>query len=130
MKYVGSLLLGLLLQCAAQAQCCNGPQLFVTDGYTPPYAATVFKTGAADVACVNGACLAPAGTGVVVIPQSTLFFAASNPQTLQFRVREFVQVPHTAAIVTTDHYGNEIILNAGISSGVQYYSRGQSLFVK
>lgn len=114
---------------SAQAQ-YNGNVQFITNNHSPFAATTIVRTGFSDVACVNGVCLAPTNFGAVAIPQSTLFFGASNRQALQFRVREFIQVPNTTAIVTTDSYGNEIIINSGIHSGIVPRSRGQILFVK
>lgn len=115
-------------------------------------ASVVFKTGFADVACAGGVCLVPGGGGyniqefghgfghgfgsgfnnaVAVIPQSTAFFALSNPNVFKFRVRDFVQVHGTNAIITTDSYGNVIeFLNAGIHSGGRVQSRGQTIFVR
>lgn len=148
------LLIGLLcLTAIGHAQCstCQNGVVFVNNT-NHNGASVVFRTGFSDVACAGGICLVPGGHGgynlqnfghhqhfghgfghhnnIAVIPQSTAFFALSNPNVFQFRTREFIQVPHTNAIVTTDSYGNEIILNAGIHSGISVQSRGQTIFVR
>jgi hypothetical protein len=136
------LLISLCFATAGRAQ----TTYLTTAGYGYNQASTVYKTGYGDVACAGGVCLVPGSHGyhnlqypgcdgcyqqVAVIPQSTAFFALSNPQVFNYRVREFIQVPHSSAIVTTDRYGNQInFLNAGIQSQTTTRSRGQTLFVR
>lgn len=100
---------------------------------------TVVQTGLADSHCANGVCFAPVvqanqygyhRAAAVAVPQSTYFFAASNPRVFEFRTREFIQVPGTQQIVTTDAFGNEVILNAGIRTGGVGVSRGTQLFAR
>lgn len=90
------------------------------------------NTGFSDVSCVNGLCYAPVNTGYgyseVVLPQSTAFFAFSNPQTIEFRVRQFVGTPYSNALFSTDQFGNQVIINAGIQTTSFQRSRGQLLF--
>ncbi len=97
---------------------------------------TVVQTGLADSYCAGGVCFAPIQQSnqysyqraAVVVPQATYFFAASNPRVFEFRTRDFIQVPGTQQIVTTDSFGNEVILNAGVRTGGVGVSRGVQLF--
>lgn len=116
----------------------NSRVVFNNNGYGHNNAAVVVKqTGFSDVAAVNGVVVVPAqvnngyGHGynsAVIVPQSAFFFAGSNPNVFEFRTREFLQVPGTDQIVTTDSFGNEIILNAGVRGGTVIQSRGSQLF--
>ncbi len=114
---------------------------FAASGHAQNYnrSGIVFKTGFGDVVCAGGVCLVPTengyllqNQGVAIIPQSTAFFGLSNPKVIEFRVREFLAVPNTNAIITTDSFGNQVFLNAGIHDnvGVPIQSRGQKLFVR
>ncbi len=101
--------------------------------------AVVFKTGAGDVACAGGVCLVPTDdgyslrsyygfrNGVAIIPQSTAFFALSNPQVFEFRVRNFSS-SYGSDLVTFDDRGNQVLINSGIQSQTFTRSRGQILF--
>ncbi len=110
----------------------------VTSGST-----TVVQSGLADSHCAGGVCFAPVqqnysvglapipyryGQQNLVVPQATYFFAASNPRVFEYRTREFIQVPGTRQVVTTDGFGNEVILNAGIRSSEVRLSRGTQIF--
>jgi hypothetical protein len=120
----------VILTATSNAQ--PGP-VAVINNYGFSQASVVFKTGYADVACAGGVCLVPQQYGgAAAIPQSSAFFALSNPKVLEFRTRQFIQVPHTQAIVTTDSYGNQIILNAGISNNPHgvVLSHGQKFFAR
>jgi hypothetical protein len=159
MKRIFALLAALIMNAAVQAQGChvvNGyNQAAVVNGYNQAavinnygfnQAAVTFRTGTADVACAGGLCVAPVDNGhavynnghhghhnnAVVVPQSTAFFAFSNPNVIAFRTRQFVQVPHSSEVVALDSYGNQVLLNAGVYndgySTIQ--SRGQRLFVR
>ena len=110
----------------------NAQTVFVTNSGNNT-ASVTFRTGFSDVACAGGVCLVPSNShdAVAVIPQSTAFFALSNPQVFQFRVRNFTQTPHTNAIVSVDSHGNQIqVLNAGIHHQVVPKSRGQIIFAR
>jgi hypothetical protein len=139
MKKVFALLVALVASVGAQAQ-----GVHVVNNYGFNQAAVTFRTGAADVACAGGLCVTPVDNGhvvygnhgyhqnAVVIPQSTAFFAFSNPNVIAFRTRQFVQVPHSSAVVALDSYGNQVFLNAGVyNNGYEtLQSRGQRLFVR
>lgn len=96
--------------------------------------AFVKQTDYIDVVAANGVVVVPAqirgygsNSAAVVVPQSTFFFAGNNLNALEFRTREFVQIPGTDQIIASNRLGNEIIINAGIrNSTIQ--SRGQQLF--
>lgn len=148
MKTILAALAVLFVAGTSHAQ-CGETKVFVTNsgfqnsrvvfngnyGHGQNAAVVVKQTGFADVAAVNGVVLVPAqikGHGgynaAVVVPQSTFFFAGSNPNVFEFRTREFLQVPGTDQIITTDSFGNEVILNSGVRGSTVIQSRGQQLF--
>ncbi len=138
----------LLVAGSSQAQ-CGETKVFVTNtgfqnsrvviannGYGHNNV-VVKQTGFADVYAAGGVVVVPAqvrghhgyNNAAVIVPQSTFFFAGSNPNVFEFRTREFLQVPGTDQIITTDSFGNDIILNSGVrGSRTQIQSRGQELF--
>ncbi len=147
MKKLLVLLAVVLLANSVQAQ-CGETKVFVTNmgfqnssvvinsNHSRNSAVVIRQTGHADVTAVDGVVIVPAQinshghhtNSTVVVPQSTFFFAARNPNVLEFRTREFFQVPKTSQIVTIDGFGNNIVLNAGIRNGSVGLSRGQQLF--
>ncbi len=113
---------------------CGQTRTFVTNKYQNSSVA-VSNIGYPDVTAIGGIVLVPAQVrgsynhnAAVIVPQSTFFFAASNPNVFEFRIREFLQVPGTDQIITTDGFGNDLIINAGVRDGSIVNSRGSLLY--
>ncbi len=128
-------ILGLLFYASTSFAQCGETRLFVYNGgftgsriVLDRYGDAVVRTGISGITCADGLCYVPTDYATLVIPQSTAFFALSNPNSFKFRSRDLLAVPGASQIVTVDGFGREVIINAGVYGPTGVRSRGTIIF--